>query len=89
MIQYVERTKKLLCKSVIITLILGELLPEVHLMCLFLSWEKSIVKAFPQNKLRVHSVKLWRTMPRKYNYIYNQLVEGRGDIIGHIAYALY
>ncbi len=28
-------------------------------------------------------------MPRKYNYIYKQLVENRGDIIGHIAYALY
>lgn len=28
-------------------------------------------------------------MPRKYNYIYKQLVEDRGDIIGHIAYALY
>lgn len=28
-------------------------------------------------------------MSRKYNYIYKQLVEGRGDIIGHIAYALY
>ena len=28
-------------------------------------------------------------MPRKYNYIYKLLVEDRGDIIGHIAYALY
>lgn len=28
-------------------------------------------------------------MPRKYNHIYSQLVEGKGDIIGHIAYALY
>lgn len=28
-------------------------------------------------------------MPRKYNYIYSRLVEGKGDIIGHIAYALY
>ena len=28
-------------------------------------------------------------MPRNYNYIYSQLVEDRGDIIGHIAYALY
>lgn len=28
-------------------------------------------------------------MPRKYNYIYSHLVEGKGDIIGHIAYALY
>ena len=28
-------------------------------------------------------------MARKYNYIYSLLVEGRADIIGHIAYALY
>lgn len=28
-------------------------------------------------------------MHRQYNYIYKQLVEDRGDIIGHIAYALY
>lgn len=28
-------------------------------------------------------------MPRKYNYIYSQLVEDRTDIIGHIAYVLY
>lgn len=28
-------------------------------------------------------------MPRKYNYIYSRLVEGKGDIIGYIAYALY
>lgn len=28
-------------------------------------------------------------MSRKYNYIYKKLVEDRGDIIGHIAYALY
>lgn len=28
-------------------------------------------------------------MPRKYNNIYSRLVEGKGDIIGHIAYALY
>lgn len=28
-------------------------------------------------------------MPRKYNFIYSRLVEGKGDIIGYIAYALY
>ncbi len=28
-------------------------------------------------------------MPRKYNFIYSHLVEGKGDIIGYIAYALY
>lgn len=28
-------------------------------------------------------------MSRKYNYIYNQLVENSTDIVGHIAYALY
>lgn len=28
-------------------------------------------------------------MLRKYNKIYSQLVESKGDIIGHIAYALY
>lgn len=28
-------------------------------------------------------------MSRKYNFIYKKLVKDRGDIIGHIAYALY
>ncbi len=28
-------------------------------------------------------------MPRKYNFIYSHIVEGKGDIIGYIAYALY
>ena len=28
-------------------------------------------------------------MPRKYNFIYSRIVEGKGDIIGYIAYALY
>ena len=28
-------------------------------------------------------------MSRKYNHIYSRLVESKGDIIGHIAYALY
>ncbi|MEM1000057.1 MAG: hypothetical protein AAGN35_23585 [Bacteroidota bacterium] len=28
-------------------------------------------------------------MPREYNYIYNKLVDGEGDIAGHIAYSLY
>ena len=28
-------------------------------------------------------------MSRNYNYIYSKLVEDKGDIIGHIAYALY
>lgn len=28
-------------------------------------------------------------MPRSYNYIYKELVEGQNDIVGHIAYSLY
>lgn len=28
-------------------------------------------------------------MSRKYNHIYSHIVEGKGDIIGYIAYALY
>lgn len=28
-------------------------------------------------------------MSREYNYIYRSLVEGKDDIVGHIAYALY
>lgn len=28
-------------------------------------------------------------MPRSYSYIYSKLVDGKGDIIGYIAYALY
>lgn len=34
--------------------------------------------------LKKHSV-----VPRSYNHIYNLLVEGKGDLIGYIAYALY
>ena len=28
-------------------------------------------------------------MPREYNFIYEKLVEGNNDIIGHIAYSIY
>jgi len=28
-------------------------------------------------------------MPREYNFIYEKLVEGKNDIIGHIAYSIY
>lgn len=40
---------------------------------------------FVRSFVKKHS----QIMGRQYNFIYKQLVEGKGDITGHVAYSLY